>query len=143
MPASWFDLLSVEMDTLSPGDILEPDTAVSVNDHVAGYADTDLELQKLYTIGMRLKEAGERAFLDAKWAKGDEVKQEFLNRARELHEKGDLVLDVFWISIYDSFQLWGRHSIGIREGWQVVWSDQDTSLPPFLRRLFGDPQDLS
>lgn len=139
MPASWFDLLKVEMDTLSPEELLKPDTEVEMNDHIVGDAATDTELQQLYAVGIKLMEAAERAVLDAKWTKGDKAKQEeLLAKANELHEKGKLVIDLFWVSIKDSFRLWDKSAVGVREGWQVVWSDQDTSLPPFLRQLFGD-----
>ncbi len=97
--------------------------------------DEDVELQRLWTLGRRLRVEARRTIADAQLAKKD-AQQELLTRANELDQKGELVLDIFWASIKDSFNLWDKASIGIREGWQVIWSDVDVTNPPFFLRGF-------
>lgn len=141
MPTTWFDLLGAERDALSPEELFMPAGEVGEGDHIVGSVADDIPLQGFFTLGMRLAEAAERAGLDARWEKDPAKQEELLARANELGEKGRHVLEAFWIAVKDSFGLWGQPSVGVREGWQVVRSDQDTSLPPFLRNLLGDPPD--
>ena len=131
----------MELDALTTDNLIEPDDEVRINDHVVGCADGDVDIKKLYTIAIRLIREAEQAALDARWAKGKTAKEEALKRATELGNKAKIVMGIFWASVHDSFDLWGKPSIGIRENWQVVWTDEDTSLPPFLKGLLGE--DLS
>ena len=138
MSATWFKLLATELESLSENDLSGPLLAeLEEKDHVVGDITSDLELQKFYVFGRRLIAESERLLIDAREAGSRKEMEELVSRAQELTDKGHLIVNIFWTSIKDSFQLWDKSSIGIREGWQVVWSDQNTSLPPFLRGLFG------
>ena len=138
MPATWFKLLATELESLSENDLSGPLLAeLEEKDHVVGDITSDLELQKFYVFGRRLIAESERLLIDAREARSREERGELVSRAQELNDKGHLIVNIFWASIKDSFRLWDKSSIGIREEWQVVWSDQDTSLPLFLRDLFG------
>lgn len=141
MPATWFDLIEAERNALSLEELLKPAGEVGESDHVVGNIADDIPLQRLFTLGMRLAEAAERAGLDARWETDPARQEELLARANELGEKGRHVLGIFWIGVKDSFGLWTQPSVGIREGWQVVWGDQDTSLQSFFRNFPGDPPD--
>ena len=138
MPATWFKLLATELESLSENDLSGPLLAeLEEKDHVVGDITSDLDLQKFYVLGRRLIAESERLLIDAREAGSRKEMEELVSRAQELTDKGHLIVNIFWTLIKDSFQLWDKSSIGIREGWQVVWSDQNSSLPPFLRGLFG------
>jgi len=139
LPATWLNLLGTEVESLSDDELLEPLNEVEEEDHLVGSIDSDLALQRLYSLGKRMLGDAQRLLVDARLAKNRAEMEEFVLRAQELSGKGSLVLEIFWASIKDSFQLWGRSSVGIRAGWQVVWSDQDNSMPDIFRHLFGDP----
>ena len=137
MPATWFKLMPTELESLSENELVRPLVELEGRDHIVGSIDSDLDLQKLYALGRRLIAESERLLIDARAARSREEMGELVSRAKEFNEKGELIVSIFWASIRDSFRLWDKPSIGIREGWQVVWSDEDTSLPSFLRDLFG------
>lgn len=138
MPATWFKLLATELESLSENDLIGPLAEIEENDHIVGDISSDLDLQKLYALGRRLNAEAERLLVDARVARSREEMRELGSRAQELAEKGSLIIDIFWASIKDSFRLWDKSSIGVREGWQIVWSDQSNSLPGIFRHLFGD-----
>ena len=138
MPTSWFDLLPADLSGLSTEEVLPPYGDMEPSDHWAGDASNDEQLQRLYSLARRLAESAARTGLEAQLARKHEQREEFIMKCYELRKKAELVIEIFWISIKDSFQLWDKDSIGIREDWQVVWSDQDTSIPPFLKKLIGE-----
>lgn len=125
----------MEIGDLPDEEVIAPEGEIEQKDHLAGDLNNDTQLQRIYTLGRKLSESGARMLLEAHLARKHDQQEELLIKASELRAKAEIVMSIFWISIKDSFQLWDKPSVGIRQEWQVVWSDQDISIPPFFRNL--------
>ncbi len=114
---SWIDLIKMEMEMEQQ--LFEPQTEISKIDHIVGEVDDDLK--KLYCIAMQWKKAADETLPAARRINVDQDQQ--LAKARELYQKSEILQEIFWISLEDSFNLWHRRSIGVRKGWKVVWTE--------------------
>ncbi|MBI2594917.1 MAG: hypothetical protein HYW38_01505 [Candidatus Colwellbacteria bacterium] len=139
MSKGWLDLLSLELESISPEEVIEPESEVDdERDRPAGTADDDL--RRLYTKWQQLREVAERTGLDARYTRDVVAREAAIARALELFQKSEIVREIFWACVKDSFSLWGKDSVGVRKGWIVVWTEEEESgLPEMLKRLFGGP----
>jgi hypothetical protein len=61
----------------------------------------------------------------AQHAKTKENFEYHAKKASEWHRKHEILMESFWVSIRDSFDLWDKSSVGIRKDWKVVWCDEE------------------
>lgn len=141
MPIAWLELLSLEVGSISEEEFIEPDVKLDEEfDHPVGEADEDL--RRLFTKWRQLMEAADRTAVDARYARDERARQEVATQAWELLTKAQIVGELFWICVKDSFDLWTKSSVGIRKGWIVVWSErEDSPVIGLLRRSLGGPPD--
>lgn len=134
--SNWIKLLPLELHEIEEGEFCEPETGPeSGKDNIVG--EMSIDLKRIYTRYRTLRESADRAAIDAKYAKKEEQRKEFLIKALELHEKAEAMESIFWISVKDEFGLWGKESIGVRKGFLVVWSEAEApkSFIDFLRGM--------
>ena len=138
---SWLDKLQDTLVDIDNKAFVAPDAEVSMGDNVVGVASE--EARKIYTLAMRMRRkalslTGE---IMQKIAEFDERLPEKLvrdlgSRLFQLRAEEQLLMDIFWMSLKDEFNLWKRMSVGIRKGWKVVWND--TPCPhDILDTFFG------
>lgn len=132
--SNWIDVIKMEIEMINAGELLEPYAEASSDDHVVG--DLDDDLKKIYTLALRWDKAAIEMLVSARYVNDDMRRKQDLEKASELRRKSELLMDIFWVSIKDSFELWKNPSIGIRKGWKVVWSDANP-IPPILG-ILGD-----
>ena len=139
MPIAWLELLKLEVGSILEDEFIEPDIELDEEfDHPVGEADEDL--RRLFTKWRQLIEAADRTAVDARYARNEQARQEVAAQARELFTKAQIVKELFWTCVKDSFDLWTKSAVGIRKGWIVVWSEEEeSSITGLLRRSFGDP----
>jgi hypothetical protein len=133
---TWLDIIKMELENLDLEGLLEPTTEVGAKDHVVGEADTDLK--RLYGLAMQWDKTAIESLVAARYVNNREHQEHHVEKATELHKKSELLMEIFWASIKDSFDLWQKPSVGIRKGWKVVWSEPE--VPPIigiLGELFG------
>jgi len=123
--STWFKLLPLDLGEIT--DYLEPDNEVSPNENLVGEMDDDQK--KLYTKWTSLKAEAIHCRADVITKRGDPLEQAKA-QALELQTKTDLIKELFWISIRDGFQLWGKDAIGVRKGFIIVWYES-SGHPPF------------
>lgn len=136
---NWLDFLprELELAEVKPGDPFEPNHEIGENDHSVGVIEDGI-LKKMYILAVRWKKEAAQLAVDASFTMDKEKQSILVKKAYELRDKGEVLLHIFWVSVKEAFKLWGMESIGIRKGWKVVWTEEDT--PPFLNilgQLFG------
>jgi hypothetical protein len=122
MPTKWFSDLGAELKNWSLVG-LEPSFDVRASDHIVGTADN--ELKKLYELSIQYEKSGFESFVAAQHAKTKENFEYHAKKASEWHRKHEILMESFWVSIRDSFNLWDKSSVGIRKNWEIVWYDEE------------------
>lgn len=122
MPTKWFNNIGVEFKNWNLVG-LEPSSDVMAKDHVVGTADD--ELRKLYELSIQYAKSGSESFIAAQHAKTKENFEYHAKKAFEFHKKQENLMESFWISVRESFDLWDKSSVSIRKGWKVVWNDEE------------------
>lgn len=125
-------LESMLTELKSVNNLMEPTGEIESDDHVVGEIDDDLK--RMYVLARQWERMALENFLSARYASDNSMRESYMYRASELKEKNDLLMKMFWISIRDSFHLWGKSNIGIRKGWVAVWSNPS---PPNIQQILG------
>jgi hypothetical protein len=116
-----FSQLQDQLDKLESHELFLPDGKVGKGETELVIL-SDLELQKLYTLGVMFERDSKIAAVHDSMAHG-EAKVNFTRKVAELDQKSEIVLSSFWASLKDKYDLWDHEGIGIREGWKVVKMD--------------------
>jgi hypothetical protein len=122
MSTKWFDSLGEELKNWNLVG-LSPSFDVMASDHVVGTADD--ELRKLYELSIQYVKSGFESFVATQHAKTKENFEYHAKKSFEFHKKHENLLEFFWISVRDSFDLWVKPLVGVRKDWKVVWSEED------------------
>jgi len=134
---TWLDIVKMELEMLSPEGQTEPHNEVGLKDHVVGEAEP--EVRKLYQLALRWERTAIESLVAARYINDRRRQEQDVERASMLRKKSEMLMDIFWTSLKDHYDLWGKSEIGIRKGWKVVWSEVE--VPPIidaLRNFFGD-----
>ena len=134
--------LRTELENMGMDAIIDPPMKFDESaDHFVGHASVDL--QKLFSVAVQYERLSEEAKTEARYARNPEERNAHVRRAGVLHAKSEATRTAFWISLKDEFSdydLWHKFSIGVRDGWRVVWSDAKPSgIPPIIGLLGGNP----
>ena len=133
---SWLKILPVELANIDANEFIEPSEEVDPkSDVVVGEASDDLK--QIYTLVDKLQEAGARYAVDARFSKDNRFRSDAEKRTYELKRKVETLLDIFWITLKDDFDLWDKDSVGIRKGWKVTYGKDGspTTFLDFLKNL--------
>ena len=135
--STWLKLLPLELQSIPEREYINPKAKVDPKkDHIVG--DMTEDQKKLYTRWLNLEQVFEQTLLEAKYETDEDKQKKLLIKVEELHTKAEVVKEIFWISVRDEFELWGKGAIGVRKGFKVVWSEEENepkTLRDFLSRL--------
>lgn len=127
---TFLDTVRIELEN-TDGRLIEPTAEVGKKDHVVGVADEDI--RKLYGLAMQWDKVAMETAIAARYVNNRADQEQSAERALMLHKKSELLMDLFWASLKDAFDLWQKPSVGIREGWKIVWSEPE--VPPIIGLL--------
>ncbi|MEK7066975.1 MAG: hypothetical protein AAB949_01210 [Patescibacteria group bacterium] len=131
---SWLKMLAMELSSIDTKEYYEPEDEVdSKFDAVAGEASD--EIKRIYMLAEKLREAGARYIVDARFSRDNQLRTDAQKKAYELKQKTEVLMQIIWITLKDDFDLWDKYSIGIRKGWKVVYRREDAPPPTFLDLL--------
>jgi len=133
---SWLKILPMELANIDAKELVEPGEEVDPrSDVVVGEASDDLK--RIYTLTEKLQEAGVRYSVDARFSKDNNLRSDAEKKVYELHDKLEALMRIFWITLKDDFNLWGKDSVGIRKGWKVTYckGGHPTSFLDILKNL--------
>ncbi|MBI3956755.1 MAG: hypothetical protein HY340_02090 [Candidatus Kerfeldbacteria bacterium] len=125
---TWIQSLQAELDKVDLQGVIEPQGEIEERDHVVGQANDDLK--RLYGLMMRWSKASLESVVAAQFAPNRELREHYTNQATMLGKKSEVLTEIFWITIKETFDLWQKPSVGIRKGWKVVWSEPE--VPPII-----------
>jgi len=124
MIMSWLKILSIELSSIDAKEFIEPNTEVDLRSDVV-VGDADDELKRVYALTEKLQEAAARYSIDARFSKDNRLRSDAEKKAYELRKKVEILMEIFWITLKDKFDLWDKNSVGIRKGWKVVYSKEN------------------
>ncbi len=129
--STFLGLIPLEMNSLDK--LIEPEIKFDKKrDHEVGIMSDDLK--KLFTLWrIALRAVAERN-IEAKFSESEEKRQLAVIQACELQSKALLLGDLFWIAVKDEFDLWAKPSVGVRQGYRIVWWNDENQT--FLGNLF-------
>ena len=133
---SWLKILPMELANIDAKELVEPGEEVDPrSDVVVGEASDDLK--RIYTLTEKLQEAGVRYSVDARFSKDNNLRSDAEKKVYELQDKFETLMRIFWITLRDDFNLWGKDSVGIRKGWKVTYckGGHPTSFLDILKNL--------
>ena len=133
---TWFDIVKAEIDSVDEKNLFEPLTEIGDGDHEIGEADIDLK--RLYSLAMKWQKSSMELMVAARYVNNREDQEYKIKKAKELGQKSELLMEIFWTSIKEMYNVWHKPSIGIRKGWKIVWSEpEEPPIPGFLKDLFN------
>lgn len=127
---TWISLLPLDLDNITPEQIIEPTDELSPGDEEIGIMPETS--RKLFTFGRMMERDSGLRQLDARLTNDQNTRAGLLSKAFELGTKCNLIRDLMWIDIRDELHLWHYTDIGIRRGFKVVHSKSNPVL-----RMFG------
>ena len=116
---TWLNLLPLEIASVEES--LEPQSKKLREDHNVGYMSQ--EHKKLYTLWKRIEEKALQSSVKAQFETNEESRAYAITTSYELRAKADALRKILLISLQDYFNVWDKPSIGLRYGFEVVWSD--------------------
>ncbi len=96
---------------------------VNAEDHIVGEVPDDLK--RLFVLAVHYWGEVSTIFLQASRSGSPEDRKRQTEEAGTLALKTQLLMDIFLVSLKDAFNLWGKPSVYVREGWQVVWNNSE------------------
>lgn len=138
---TWFDLLQSELELIGEEDLIDPGEPIGNQEEIIG--EMTLKQKKLYTLVEKMSKELDELVVEAKYAPY-EKRDNYIVQIEELREKLKVLVDLFYISIKDHFDLWEKMpkwaeknviGIGLRTGFKVVKIKGKGSLADFLRRF--------
>ncbi|MCL4392308.1 hypothetical protein M1413_03175 [Patescibacteria group bacterium] len=133
---TWFDIVKAEVDSVDEKNLFEPLAEIEDGDHEIGEADMDLK--RLYSLAIKWQKSSMELMVAAQYVNNREDQEYKIKKAKELGQKSKLLVEIFWTSIKEMYNVWHKPSIGIRKGWKIVWSEPvEPPIPGFLKDLFG------
>ena len=133
---SWLKMLVMELSSIDVKEYFEPEDKIDCKfDVVAGEASD--EIKRIYTLATKLREAGARYAIDVSFSRDNQLRTDAKKKVHELKQKTEVLMQIFWITLKDDFDLWDKYSIGIRKGWKVVYRNEDI-LPLSFLDLLGN-----
>lgn len=133
---TFVDLILMDVQLVEEKGLIEPQAEPGSGDHVVGTAGP--ELQKLYSLALTWEKAATEAILAARYSTTKVNLNQTAVKITQLREKAKILMEIFWISLKDAFNLWDKESVGIRKGWKVVWTNpQSPSIGDILGQIFG------
>lgn len=133
----WLDVVNEDLNKLIIDGLPEPITEIGEEDYLVGEANTDQ--RKLFHLASQYDRIATMSLLEARYV-SEEERESLTKKATEFYKKSELILEIFWVSVKDSFNLWGEPSVGIRKGWKIVRSeseDFESSIKNLLCKILG------
>lgn len=106
--------------------LVEPNTPVGPSDHVLGEASASMKC--LYTLAYQCDRTAFEFQGTARFGQNDDERRHAFRLWQAHEEKTKLLNELFWACLRDQHDAWDKPSVGIRNGWIAVWSENNQSL---------------
>lgn len=136
--ATWLESMLAELKGVSDTQtsFAEPEEELGPKDHRVGVADEDL--RKLFFLVKQYRKRMLEIVATLVLCRPKE-REGLIKEAQRFNTQADTLKSVFWVSARVAFpELWDKPSIGVRKGWDVVWSDPEEHPSGILDTIFGD-----
>ena len=131
----FIDLIKIDLDSLQEKDFLEPNVPLGDGEELVGVMSTDHK--KIFTLMTSTLKQSEEIKLKARFS-SNELQEELFKEFSILQDKYNLLNDMFWFEVKLSYRdLHNKPSIGVRQGYKIVWTNSTPNPMDFLRGIFG------
>jgi len=124
MEKTWLDIVMEDLANIDTNDLYKPEDGEEKGDHFVGNL-SDKEM-RILTLSRNLQKKAEEAKEAAQMsdlAGDDEAQEKMKMEIRRICEKSNILNGIFWCSIKEKHNLWGK-SIAIRKGGKIVWFEK-------------------
>ena len=130
----FIDLIKLDLDSLKEEELFEPNVPLSPEDTLIG--DMTLDHKKLFTLMTLTLKQSQEIQLKARFSNPESQNRLFEEFAL-LNSKYDLLSDMFWFEVKLTHKdLVNKTSIGVRQGYKIVWNNARPNPLDFLKRMF-------
>lgn len=130
----FIDLIKMDLDSLQEKEFFEPNIPLQPGDNLVG--DMSIDHRKLFTLMTLTLKQSQEVQLKARFSDPENQKGLFEEYAL-LNSKYDLLSDMFWFEVKLTHKdLVNKHSIGVRQGFKIVWNESNQSPFDLFRRMF-------
>lgn len=130
----FLDLIKMEADGLREGDFLEPNVPFGKEDTLVGEMSTDHK--KLFTLMTSVLKQSEEIKLKARFSSSETQKALFEDFSL-LQSKYEVLNNLFWFEVKLTHRdLINKPSVGVREGYKIVWNNSAPNPLDMLRHMF-------
>lgn len=125
---TWLNLLPLELQDIRDDNFIGPHQTRIRGDYSVG--EMRDSHKRIYTLVKNLEREAEQMIIDAKYSMDRDIQERAPGKIAELQYKIQALLKVFWILIREDFKLWDKDDVGVRKGFQVVWTVEDRFPSP-------------
>ena len=129
---TFLQLLPIELNEVK--EYHEPVSKFGKNDHKVGVMSEDLK--KLYTLWNNSMRTEAMMKAEREFGKVADP-EEYDAKLDEISQRAEILRLLFWFALKTEHDLWCRN-VGVREGFVVVWSDEEPNPLDFLRHMFEE-----
>ncbi|MBI2124849.1 hypothetical protein HYT92_03590, partial [Candidatus Pacearchaeota archaeon] len=127
-----------ELDKIEPGQLVNLEGEVKPHDNIAGIAS--VEIKRICTLRANTADAGIKLSRRIMLANNPDEVAKLEEEITRTDKKCDLLDSLLWFALRDEFKLWGKHSVGIKKGFVVVWADETSKENEEKSKLLEDKE---
>lgn len=131
--STWISNLPLELSMLNPEDYVQPEWVKKDKEIVVGEMPDDLK--RVFTLFRGYQKLAAQTSVELQFAYMDQ-KPVALGKTNEYNSKAEVLQRILWYSINEYFDLWTHPQIGVRQEYQIVYSDE-IPPPPMMGFQFG------
>ena len=133
--STWISNLSMELSMLKPEEYVQPEWVMKDKEVEVGELPDDLK--RIFTLFRFYQKAAAQAAVELQFTP-PEGRLEARGKANELHSKADILYGMLWYAATEHFNLWHHPQVALRQGYQVVYSDEPPAHPQGMGfNMFG------
>jgi len=136
---TWLNTIQAALTGVTTAEVnsTPPEYPVCKHDHVVGIANH--ELRKLYFLFRQNLKESKVAMEAAKAGQLSHNRKTLLKEVQRLTGSQDALWEMFWAScLHDFPELLGKQCLTIRQGWKIVWYEQQEERRTFFHHIDDD-----
>ncbi len=138
--STFLKLIPLEMSAIDK--FIEPEIELDEQqDHVVGIMTEDLK--RLFTVWRNAQKSLAERIWTFKFGDTKEIREQAKQEEPERRMKANVLQEIFFIAVSDDFGLWDKGRVGVRQGFRVIWrEEEENSFGGLLRRITGGDLDI-
>lgn len=136
---TWLDMVKMEMENMDLASC--PESASEELDNstekVCATLTDNPDLKKLHVLKLQWLRKAMELEVQARFSTSSTERKELMLEIEQLGRKAQLVEQIFYVSLRDTYDLWDKDCLHMRKGWKVVTHDGTSHGGPDIRDILG------